>query len=60
MILNTKTVKIFIPASKLQEVSTMLKEQKIWHGPFRRVWLGYNVDIKADHPAASYFTLKYS
>lgn len=59
MILNTETVKIFVPREHLREVSTLLRENKIWYGPFRRVWKGYEIELKADHPAVSYFTLKY-
>ena len=58
MILNTDTIKIFIPSGHLHEVSTLLKTEKVWYGPFRRVFRGYNIEIK-DGPMASYLQLKY-
>lgn len=59
---TTLTTELFIPASKLAEVSALLRESKTKHWPFRRDWQvypGYWVKI-ADGPLSSYLALKYS
>lgn len=58
MKIQTSTIKVFIPTNCIQEVSKLLREEKVWHGPIRRRFLGYEIEVK-DGPMASYLALKF-
>ena len=51
---------IFIKYTELEEFNQTVKDNNIRHGPFRRYWGGYNIDILEFGPTETYFRLKYS
>lgn len=59
MKLKNSTIKVVIPLGHIHEVSQMLRAERIKHGPFRRLWNGYEIEMAAEPAITTYFTLKY-
>ena len=52
------TLKIKI--KHIPEVAKLLREEKVWHMPFRYVSGHYEITIRADSPMGSLLQLKYN
>lgn len=55
-----KMMTIFIKYNELREFQQIVKDNKIKHGPFRKDYRGYTIDILEPGPTETYFRLKYS
>ena len=53
------TMTIHIKWEDLPEFRQIIKDNNVRHGPFRRDWHGYTVDILEAGPVETYFRLKY-
>lgn len=51
---------IFIKHEEMKEFQQIIKDNNIRHGPFRRYFGGYNIDILEAGPTETYFRLKYA
>ena len=51
---------IVIKHEELHEFQKIVKDNNIKHGPFRKDWRGYTIDILEPGPTETYFRLKYS
>lgn len=49
-----------IKATNIQEVAKLLREEKVWHMPFRYYLGHYEVTLKDDDPNVSMLVLKYT
>lgn len=50
---------IHIKYEELPEFRELIKNCEVRHGPFRRDWRGYTIDILQPGPMETYFKLKY-
>jgi len=51
---------ICIKHNELREFQHIVKEHNIKHGPFRKDYKGYTIDILEAGPTETYFRLKYA
>ena len=51
---------ILIKHEEIRDFQQLVKAQGIRHGPFRKSWRGYDVDILESGPLELYLRLKYS
>ena len=57
MNLRTK-VTFFIPNAAFKEVTSMIRQERVYHWPFTRATGGYLISIE-NGPVASYLGIKY-
>ena len=50
---------ICVKHEELREFQQIVRDNNIKHGPFRKDWRGYTVDILEPGPTETYFRLKY-
>ena len=51
---------ITIKPEELHEFQRIVKDNNIRHGPFRKSWQGYTIDILKPGLTETYFRLKYA